>query len=199
MKIILIYTPRCGSTSILKYFEKLKPEYKCYNEPWFDWMVDNVHKSKIDYSNIASQEDVFVKSALKTLSVPIETIVNDFDKVIFLLRKNKKEQVESSILAHNESSFTNYKKRKYNISSITNEELELIGDRYDYLNNTLTQWSIDFSKPLFYYEDLYYGSFDALFNELDLEYNEEVFNQFLNTSNRYRDGEILSKDKKTLI
>jgi hypothetical protein len=32
MKILLFYTPRTGSTSILNYFEKLNPNYECFNE-----------------------------------------------------------------------------------------------------------------------------------------------------------------------
>ena len=46
MKILLLYTPRCGSTSILKYFEKIKTEYECFNEPWFEWMVENISEIK---------------------------------------------------------------------------------------------------------------------------------------------------------
>jgi hypothetical protein len=199
MKIALIYTPRSGSTSILKYFQKVKPDYVCYNEPWFEWMQKNLYNKGITYENVISMENVFIKSAFKTLPVSLEQIIKDFDKVVFLLRRNKKEQVESAVLLGRQNDFLNYSKRKYWVDSINDEERSIFEDRYDFLNNTLTKCALENNKKIFYYEDLYYGNFDDFFTEIGLPFNEFAFNEHLNIKNRYREDEIVSKDKKTII
>jgi hypothetical protein len=199
MKIALIYTPRSGSTSILKYFQKVKPDYVCYNEPWFEWMQKNLYNEDITYEKVISMDNVFIKSAFKTLPVSLEQIIKDFDKVIFLLRRNKKEQVESAALLSRQNDFLNYTKRKYWVDSINDEERTFFEDRYDFLNDTLTNCALKNNKKIFYYEDLYYGSFNEFFNEMELPFNEFAFNEHLNIKNRYREDEIVSKDKKTII
>ena len=200
MKIILIYTPRSGSTSILNYFSKIKPEYSCYNEPWFSWMQENLYKEVIDYQKVISQDNVFVKTTLKMLPVSLEQVTKDFDKVIFLLRRNKKEQVESAALVTIENAYLNYNKRQYWVESIEENEINRLNDRYDFLNQSLIKASQDFNKSLYYYEDLYNGDFTPLFNELGIEYNEEVFNEFLNLNKRYRiDEDLETKKNKTLL
>jgi hypothetical protein len=199
MKILLLYTPRSGSTSILKYFQKVKPEYECYNEPWFEFMQSNVYNKKITYLDLCNEDNIFVKSAYATLPVELETTLNDFDKIIILLRKNKKEQVESCILAHNELSFLNYKPRKYSTFTITDNELKKISERYDFLNESLLNFSKVNKLPVFYYEDLYYDSFTPLFEELGIEYNEECYSEFLDVTNKYRVGDLEEKQTNTLI
>jgi hypothetical protein len=197
---MLIYTPRSGSTSILKYFSKLKPNYSCYNEPWFSWMQENLYKEVIDYQQVVSKENVFVKSTLKLLPVPIEQIMDDFDKVIFLLRKNKKDQIESAALVTKENGYLNYNKRKYWVESIDPLEYKQINERYEFLNETIIKASQDFNKPIYFYEDLYHGDFTQLFNDLELWYDEDAFNEFLDIKNKYRMVDNLeTKKHKTLI
>ena len=199
MKILLLYTPRAGSTSILKYFEKIKTEYECFNEPWFDWMIENVHKNKNEYSDLITKENIFVKSAYKTLPVSLDTLLTDFDKIVILLRKNQKEQVESSILVHKEATFLNSIPRNYNVYNIMDDEFQKTYDRYSFLNETLFNFGTLNNLPIFYYEDLYYGDFNPLFNELEIEYNELYYKEFLDTTNKYRIGDIISKKTNTLI
>jgi hypothetical protein len=199
MKILLLYTPRSGSTSILKYFEKIKTEYECFNEPWFGWMVENVHKNENEYSDLITKENIFVKSAYKTLPVSLNILLNDFDKIVILLRKNQKEQVESSIIVHKEESFLNIVPRKYNLYNITDDEFQTTYDRYGFLNETLNNFATLNNLPIFYYEDLYYGNFNSLFNELEIEYNELYYKEFLDTTNKYRIGDIVTKKTNSLI
>ena len=199
MKILLLYTPRSGSTAILKYFEKIKTEYECFNEPWFEWMVENVHKNKNEYVDLITKQNIFVKSAYKTLPVSLDTLLTDFDKIVILLRKNQKEQVESSILVHKEESFLNNTPRNYNLYNITDDEFQTTYDRYSFLNETLFNFGTLNNLPIFYYEDLYYGDFQPLFDELELEYNNLYYKEFLDTTNKYRIGDIISKKTNNLI
>lgn len=199
MKILLLYTPRSGSTAILKYFEKIKTEYECFNEPWFEWMVENVHKNKNEYVDLITKQNIFVKSAYKTLPVSLDTLLTDFDKIVILLRKNQKEQVESSILVHKEESFLNNTPRNYNLYSIADDEFQKTYDRYSFLNETLFNFGTLNNLPIFYYEDLYYGNFNPLFNEFEIEYNELYYKEFLDTTNKYRIGDIITKKTNSLI
>ena len=199
MKILLFYTPRTGSTSILNYFEKLNPNYECFNEPWFEWMIENLHKNKIEYSELISKKNIFIKSTYKTIPISLDTLVNDFDKIIILLRKNQKEQVESSILAHKEYSFLNSSPRLYSTYNITDEEFKSKNKVYDFLNKTLVEFANLNNLPIFYYEDLYYNDFTPLFNELELQYNQEYYEEYLNISKKYRVGDIELKTTKTLF
>ena len=199
MKILLLYTPRSGSTSILKYFEKIKTEYECFNEPWFEWMVENIHKNKNEYADLITKNNIFVKSAYKTLPVSLDTLLTDFDKIVILLRKNQKEQVESSILVHKEATFLNSIPRNYNVYNIMDDEFQKTYDRYSFLNETLFNFGTLNNLPIFYYEDLYYGDFNPLFNELEIEYNELYYKEFLDTTNKYRIGDIIAKKTNSLI
>jgi len=199
MKIILIYTARSGSTSILKYFQKIKPNYICYNEPWFKWMQNVVYRKSINYDEIIKNDNLFIKSTLTTLSVPFEQIINDFDKVIFLLRKDVQSQVESSVLVHNEGAFLNHTPREYKLYSIDKDEYDETYNKYEEVISKITNLSEKYKIPLFYYEDLYYGDFKPLFDELDIQYNQELYNEFLNIKLKYRIGEQVGKNNKTII
>lgn len=199
MKILLLYTPRSGSTSILRYFEKVNPDYECFNEPWFSWMVKNVHKNKIEYSDLISKNNIFVKSAYKTLPVSLDITLKDFDKIVILLRKNHKEQVESSILVHKEQNFLNRKPRKYDVYNIDDDDFKTSSDIFLDLNEKITNFATVNGLPIFYYEDLYYGDFTPLFNELNLKYDAEQYDEYLNITNKYRIGDATNKNINTLI
>jgi hypothetical protein len=199
MKIALIYTPRTGSTSLLKYFAKLKPNYVCYNEPWFSWAKKNVHTENTEYNELIKNNNLFIKSTLSTLPCSLDTIISDFHKVIFLLRKDFKSQLESAILVNKEMSYLNTTKRKYNIHNITENEVEQYGERINNNIQKIKTTSNEYNIPLFYYEDLYYGDFQPIFDELEIEYNQEYYDEYLNISNKYRIGNTDIKNHKTLI
>jgi len=199
MKIALIYTARSGSTSIFKYFEKLKPNYICYNEPWFDWSKENRYNENMDYNELIKNNNLFIKSTLSTLPCSLDTIISDFDKVIFLLRKDFKSQLESAILVNKERTYLNHTQRKYNIYSISQSEIEQYTLLIDANTHKIINTSNTHNIPLFYYEDLYYGDFQPLFDELELQHNQEYYEEYLNISKKYRVGDIVSKTTKSLL
>ena len=57
----------------------------------------------------------------------------------------------------------------------------------------------NFGSGMFCYEDLYYGNFNPLFNEFEIEYNELYYKEFLDTTNKYRIGDIITKKTNSLI
>lgn len=203
MKIAIIYTARSGSTSIFKYFQKAKPNYVCYNEPWFWWSKKTRYNDETNYEEILKNKNLFIKSTISTLPVKLEKVINDFDKVVFLIRKNFKEQLESVILVNKERTYLNHKKRDYKIYSITKEEQIYFSKSLKKNTKKLLETSKSHNIPLFYYEDLYYKSFDNLFKEIGVEHDEKLFQEFLNINNRYKTGEIRvapeDKFQKTIL
>jgi hypothetical protein len=203
MKILMLYYPRSGSTSILRYFEKLKPEYTIINQPWSPLVSQLESRLKISYSEIISHKDVLVKSTIPLFlskDIPPETIQNDFDKIFILIRRNKEEQIESYITATKNKSFldhtpTNYWIGEYNEDTVTKKiksEIEASEEIANFIKNKL-------NVPLFYYEDLYYNNFDELFGYLGIEKNDVYFNEFLNISKKYKIKSLEQKNNKTLL
>jgi len=203
MKILMLYYPRSGSTSILRYFEKLKPEYTIINQPWSPLVSQLESRLKISYSEIISHKDVLVKSTIPLFlskDIPPETIQNDFDKIFILIRRNKEEQIESYITATKNKSFldhtpTNYWIGEYNEDAVTKKiksEIDASEEIANFIKNKL-------NVPLFYYEDLYYNNFDELFSYLGIEKNDVYFNDFLNISKKYKIKSLEQKNNKTLL
>lgn len=199
----MLYYPRSGSTSILRYFEKLKPEYTIINQPWSPLVSQLESRLKISYSEIISHKDVLVKSTIPLFlskDIPPETIQNDFDKIFILIRRNKEEQMESYITATKNKSFldhtpTNYWIGEYNEDTVTKKiksEIEASEEIANFIKNKL-------NVPLFYYEDLYYNNFDELFGYLGIEKNDVYFNEFLNISKKYKIKSLEQKNNKTLL
>jgi hypothetical protein len=199
MKIALIYTARSGSSSIFKYFEKSKPNYICYNEPWFWWSKEHRYNGNTDYDELIKNDNLFIKSTLSTLPCSLDKIFSDFDKVIFLLRKDFQAQLESTILVNKERTYLNHTQRKYKTYSISESEIKEYTELININTKTIKDASNNYNSSLFYYEDLYYGDFKPLFDELELEYNQEYYEEYLNVSKKYRLGDIEIKDKTSLI
>ena len=87
----------------------------------------------------------------------------------------------------------------YDVNKIDGERLSNYINYMTQRSEAMRQVAQDKSWPIFYYEDLYYGDFKPLFDELELEYNQEYYEEYLNISNRYRIGDIEIKDKNSLI
>jgi hypothetical protein len=197
----MLYTPRCGSTSILRYFKKIKPEFEIINQPWSKAISELENRKQLKYSDIIKKNNIFVKSTINVifeLKFSILNIKNDFDKIIILDRKDTKEQLESYAWAEKHKSFLESSKylMDYNLDSNT----------YEICNNILLRekTKIEFLKKelnakLFYYEDLYYGNFDKLFSYLEIDYLEEYYKMFLDIKNRYRLNDSDIKTIKTLM
>ena len=199
----MLYYPRSGSTSILRYFEKLKPEYKIINQPWSPLVSELEYRIKISYSEIISHNDVLVKSTIPLFlskGIPPETIQNDFDKIFILIRRNKEEQIHSYINATKNKSFLDYTPTNYWIGEYIEDadtkkiklEIESSEEIANFIKNKL-------NVPLFYYEDLYYNNFDELFEYLNIEKNDVYFNEFLNINKKYKIKSLQPKNNKTLL
>ena len=99
MRIMLIAEPRTGSTSLGKYFFKVKPKYNVFLEPF------NILKHEsISYDEVLKHDDCFVKQLYKQIpqeynDIPryefYDIVFKDFDKIVFLSRKDLENNLKA--------------------------------------------------------------------------------------------------------
>ncbi len=205
MKILLLYIPRAGSTSILRYFKSLKPNYIIINQPWSELIVELTKSNMISYKNLIKYENIFVKSDIGSFNkenIDLECVKSDFDKIIILDRKDKEKQIESLIHAKHNNSFLESNKYwfddnyKYTIGDDEKHSAETgIGE----LKNQIPTLTKLLNAKFYYYEDLFFGDFSDILNYLEIDYNEEYFNLYLDKKNKYRLGDTIQKENKSLI
>jgi hypothetical protein len=198
MRILMLYTPRCGSTSILKYYEKIKPEYNIINQPWSPLVSELQTRNKVKYTEIVSNKNVFIKSDIALFfenQIPYEVVKCDFDKIFVLSRRNHKEQSES--LAHAAKHNTFLESNKYLIDN--DIEIQKVSEVLLREKTKIQELKEQLNVKVFYYEDLYYNSFEELFTYLEIEHNQELFKQFLDIKNKYRLDDANIKKNKSLL
>jgi len=198
MRIMLIAEPRTGSTSLGKYFFKVKPKYSVYLEPF------NILKHEsIPYSDVLKHDDCFIKQLYKQIPSEYNNITryefydivfNDFDKIVFLSRKNLEKQSESfssALVSDKWEGQYMYDEKK------DSQKLELSLKVLQDVKNEMHQLAEIKQSKIFYYEDLFYNKENMLkfLNEIECPYNERYFNDYLDISKKYR-GE---KNTKVLI
>lgn len=191
MKILILYTPRSGTNSIAEYFLKQNPNYKYFNQPFSPYVEPGIKKVSynecIKYNNILIKNDI---ASFKLLKINKEKIINDFDKVLLISRKNKIEQSISFMIAKNNKNFLDKTKRKYNFAEVDKEIIEEGEEAFKRFENMLYEFK-DISFRFFYYEDLFYGNFNELFDYLNIKYVKDDFENILNKNNKYNIGYTL--------
>lgn len=99
MRICIYSTPRSGSTSLFNYLKLIMNDVnlKSYFEPF------SMHGNKNrKYNSVVKFDNLLIKNIIYQLPTDIQNInefdskiVNDFDKIIVLLRRDIKSQAES--------------------------------------------------------------------------------------------------------
>lgn len=199
MKILILYTTRCGTNSIADYFMKQNTDYVYFNQPFSSYGQEGI--TYTTYDKCISYDNVLVKSEIGSfdkLNIDRTKLLKDFDKVLLISRKDKKEQSISYLIAEETKNFLNKRKRGYYIENMDNDILAMAIQRQTHYHSVLETYTSE-EIPLFYYEDLYYGDFSKLFKFLNIEHIDSDFENILNTKNKYRDTELYSKKTNTII
>ena len=205
MKILLLYIPRAGSTSILRYFKSVKPNHTIINQPWSELIVELTKSNMINYKDLIKYDNIFVKSDIGSFNkenIDLECVKSDFDKIIILDRKDKEKQIESLIHAKHNNSFLESSKYwfddncKYTINEAEKLSVEKGISKLKKQIPTLTKI---LNAKFYYYEDLFFGDFSDILSYLEIDYNEEYFNLYLDKKNKYRLGDTIPKENKSLI
>jgi LPS sulfotransferase NodH len=207
MKILILATPRSGSTSLVKFVDShLKLEnYKMFIEPY----NDSNYKDYFDEFDcettepLLKYENILVKNLLLAGydEYPTKTFtsVHDyfkwcgvfFDKILILDRKDKIAQSESFVINETmsrERGISWHTPKIYDLKKINQSYLNNMIDRYTKSSKILKDIS-DLNKfPIFYYEDIFLEhNIDVINNLLDylgIELNIEKYNEFILSANR---------------
>ncbi len=191
MKIALISLPRTGSTSISRYYKSINKDVVVIDEP-FNLVVNN---PTILYDNLLKNDNLFIKTMYGDNPLEFENmsakefvlkLIDDFDLVLFLTRKNIKEHTESYVQALQTSKWAS----NYVYDSKFNKLYDEVESKLKKLNLEFIETCDELNKSMYLYEDLY----DPLKKEniiqflylMGCNYNKEIFNRFLDTSNKYR-------------
>ena len=191
MKIALISLPRTGSTSISRYYKSINKDVVVIDEP-FNLLVNN---PTILYDNLLKNDSLFIKTMYGDNPLEFENmsakefvlkLINDFDLVVFLTRKNIKEHTESYVQALQTSKWAS----NYVYNSKFNELYNEVESKLNKLNLELIETCNELNKSLYLYEDLYDShkkeNIIQFLYLIGCNYDKTIFNKFLNTSNKYR-------------
>ena len=198
MKILVLYTARSGTNHICDYFLRQNPNYKYFNQPFTTYQEDGI--VRVSYEDCIKHDNVLIKSAVaifEKLNISKEQVLSDFDKVLLISRKDKKEQAISYIIASNTKNFLDKNKRGYYVEGIDEEFLNEIEELKIKQHNRLLSFVDSYSR-FFYYEELYYGNFSELFEYLDIKFIQKDYDDILDIKNKYRREDLRSKATKTL-
>jgi LPS sulfotransferase NodH len=202
MKILVLATPRSGSTSLTKliYSHLELSEYTIFIEPFNSNFYT---KYKIDgfdfetYTPLQNFENLLVKSLIlfENIEYPIKSFVDTesyinwcvsfFDKIIILDRKDKVSQSQSFVI--NETLFREmgldwHYPKHYDLSKIDKVYLEKMVVRYEESSKLLLDTSNKHNIPIYYYEDIFLndsGQIVELFDYLNVKCDVSKYNDYL--------------------
>ena len=169
MKILIEAIPRSGSTALLKALSKI---YNCtpISEPWL--RADDHETLTHDFLSLRKINNVVIKSMASQIPsdgkyedrLDIHTrFAKQFDVVICLGRKNKKEQVESFIHAVKNNKEPKEWHSKYTFNdNISDQDYDQYGIQYDNHMSDLKLLANNLGSDIIWYEDLFSGDEDRV-------------------------------------
>jgi hypothetical protein len=181
MKILIIAHARSGSTNfmmklgrVLNINHQVEPFNKRLHTvlPIVDLSTDIIVKTLADQTPDDNNPIEFYTEYMKK-----------FDKIILLLRKNKKETMESLVNARATNKW--HHKGMFDGIEIPYE----VKYWYNFTTNIINTLSDNLNIPITYYEDLYSGDIEIFTKEMKkigLETETEELFPYFNPINRYR-------------
>ena len=214
MKILILGTPRSGSTSLVKFIDshiKLS-NYKMVIEPFNNSLYfkgDSNIETLLQYENILVKNlfllghEEYPTKSFNNIYEYLKWCYSYFDKIIILDRKDKLAQSES--FAVNETSMREsgigwHVPKIYDIEKIESSYIKTMIDRYMESGEILKNISDTNNFPIFYYEDIFLEKsrkhIEFLFSYLDMEMDESNYMEWILSP--YRRVRI-DKNKQNLI
>ena len=164
MKILILGTPRSGTTSLVKFIDshiKL-PNYKMIIEPFnseLDGYIMNID-SIINFKNLLIKNlflignDEYPKDSFANVYEYFEWCFSYFDKIIILDRKDKITQSESFVInetASRERGIGWHTPKVYDLTKIETSYIQTMINRYTESSKILHNISQNKGYPIFYY------------------------------------------------
>jgi hypothetical protein len=186
MKILIFGLPRCGTTSLHNFIiESLPKNYNVKYEP-FKRVTDVDFGENCIVKTVLTDEDhdpIILKNG-ETLLEHSFRIIKEFDKVIYLKRKNI-DDIKNSF-----SNFHRLKNSKEVSDSIADIKINEWNEIFD---------NVSSGKIVYYYEDIFTDEPKSeileICNYINITFNMDLFNKILHIKNR----EFVKKYNKTFI
>jgi hypothetical protein len=218
MKILLLGTPRSGTTSLYNlikiHLDKIG--HKSFIEPFNPELYKKYLDGGHDFSTITPFDrysNLFVKTLYMSNPYDYNNNVfqsNDeyigwclsyFDKIIFTERKDKKEQAESFIINEEQSRIYGYSwhiPKIYKPDNIDNDNRLRMIKRFEDSSDDLRKIAIKNNYPIVFYEDLYYDQthkeMERISDILGIKFeNNEIKEWILNRNRRVRIEHVVGK------
>jgi hypothetical protein len=214
MKILILGTPRSGSTSLVKFIDshiKLS-NYKMVIEPFNNSLYfkgDSNIETLLQYENILVKNlfllghEEYPTKSFNNIYEYLKWCYSYFDKIIILDRKDKLAQSESFVVnetSMRESGIGWHVPKIYDIEKIESSYIKTMIDRYIESGEILKNISDTNNFPIFYYEDIFLNKsrkhIEFLFSYLDMEMDESNYMEWILSP--YRRVRI-DKNKQNLI
>jgi hypothetical protein len=215
MRIALLTSARCGSTSLFHLIEEhlITKKYITISEPFNkDWR-NRVGFRVYDVDFFEQHKKIFIKTFISEQQKPNTFIDNDknywnwffnyFDKIILLDRIDKTLQSESLTyhLKKNDP-YSWQKKQYYDTSNLTKENIE--NNKNILLKDSEKMHSFVNDKcPIYYFEDIFIKKnrkiIEGLFKHINLTLNDVMYEKYvLSDTFKIRLNEINNNYKKLI-
>jgi hypothetical protein len=214
MKILLLGTPRSGSTSLVRLINSHinLPNYKMVIEPFNNSLYfdgNNTIETLLQYENILVKNlflvgnDEYAENSFIDVYEYFNWCYSYFDKIIIVDRKDKIAQSESFVI--NETMWRErgigwHTKKIYDLDKIDKSYLETMIDRYTQSGKILNDIAYTNNFPIFYYEDIFLNHnmkiVKKLFEYLGMDLDVEMYNKYV-ISNELQVR--IDKNKQNLI
>lgn len=197
--------PRTGSTNIRKYIQQTNHFTAVFNEPFNPQIEPALTWPIFSYKEVMSYDNIFVKGMFwhlpkefkdSTLDIFYQQLIIDFDKVIFLSRKN----IYDISVSLSTAQLTGVWHLQYVENVITIDD--------DYLKNTINyisdkdekmkMISEKFNIPIYYYEDIFNNEDSKkhfLENVLNVPFFPDIYKKTMDKSCKYK----IKKQIKSII
>jgi hypothetical protein len=214
MKILLLGTPRSGSTSLVKLINSHinLPNYKMVIEPFNNSLYfdrNNTIETLLQYQNILVKNlflvgnDEYPKESFTNVFEYLNWCYTYFDKIIILDRRNRIAQSESFVINETmwrEKGVDWHTKKIYDLDRIDTAYLETMIDRYTKSGKILNDIAYTNNFPISYYEDIFLNHnmevIKNIFQYLNMELDMEMYNKYV-ISNELQVR--INKNKQSLI
>jgi hypothetical protein len=207
MKILILATPRSGSTSLTKFIDShiRLADYKMFLEPYairnpkdysdkFDCETTDLllsHDNIIVKNLILVGYDEYPTKTFNNVHEYLEWCSNFFDKIIILDRKNKIAQAESFVINETlsrERGIGWHTPKIYDLDKISKSYLSEMVNRYTESSKILHELSESKNIPAFYYEDIFLehntDTINNLLKYLEIELISDNYNKFILSPDR---------------
>ena len=183
MKICILATGRCGSTSLFGCIKNhLSDRYTFLMEP-FNANMNMINNFSADQKSIIElKEDILIKTLIGHTQKDIHIedmytwIFDYFDEVILLDRANVRLQVESFSYQEYTKNLKWHDKKRYRMEIIPKDIIETNIKRLELSTNKINELSKKYNKKIYYYEDIFLDN--------NMETITEIFNIIKKTPNQ---------------